>query len=72
MKTINNFIIEKLKISSTSKVRIYKYFPKTKEELRSLISKIIEEQGSNANMNDIDVSKIYDMSNLFYNIKDVI
>ena len=66
MKTINNFIIEKLKISSTSKVRIFKYFPKDKDELKTIISNLIKERGNNADLNDIDTSKIYDMSNLFH------
>lgn len=43
----------------------YKYFPQTKDELRSLIEQRIEDEGNAVNLNDIDVSKITDMSKLF-------
>ena len=39
----------------------------SKDELRELIWRRIEEQGSNCDLNDIDVSRIKDMSLLFYN-----
>ena len=42
-----------------------KYFPQTKEELRSLIENRIKEEGNEVNLNDIDVSAITDMSGLF-------
>ena len=45
----------------------YKYFPKTKKELRSLIEQRIEDEGNEVNLNDIDVSAITDMSYLFLN-----
>ena len=44
----------------------YDYQPKTKEELKDLIKKLIEERGNWASLNDIDVSQITDMSELFY------
>ena len=40
----------------------------SKSELKELIWKRIEEQGLNCNLNDIDVSKIDDMSFLFHEI----
>ena len=43
----------------------FKYFPQTKEELRSLIEQRIEDEGNAVNLNDIDVSAITDMSILF-------
>jgi hypothetical protein len=65
MLHLNNFIIEKLKISSKSKINNYNYFPKNKNELRELLKKLINERGKNADLNDIDTSKIKDMSYLF-------
>ena len=39
--------------------------PKTKEELRSLVIKRVTEEGPKCDLNDIDVSKITDMSYMF-------
>ena len=61
MKTINQYITEKLKIRKSS----YKYFPETKKELKNLLKQLIEERGNEGNFNDIDTSKITDMSSLF-------
>lgn len=43
----------------------FKYFPQTKEELRDIIEQRIEVEGNEVNLNDIDVSAITDMSDLF-------
>ena len=69
MKQLDNFIIEKLKISSKSKINTnsYNYCPKNKRELQQLIDKLINERGFNGDFNDIDTSKIDDMSELFAN-----
>ena len=64
MKSINNYISEKLVINRNTKLQ-YEYFPKTKEELQDIIEQRIEEDGNECNLNDIDVSKITDMSYLF-------
>ena len=61
MKSLNQYITEKLKVSKKQ----YNYYPKTKEELNDLIRKRIKEEGNNVNLNDIDVSNITDMSGLF-------
>ena len=61
MKSLQEIILEKLKIKKSS----YKYFPKTKEELQDIINQLIKERGNEGDFNDIDVSKITDMSNLF-------
>ena len=45
----------------------YKYFPQTREELRNIIKQRIEQEGNEADLNDIDVSNITDMSYLFLN-----
>ena len=42
-----------------------KYFPQTKSELRNLIKRRIKEEGNEVDLNDIDVSVITDMSELF-------
>ena len=60
MKTITNYITEKLKIGKMH----YSCQPKTKEELKEILKeRLIKDK--NANLNDIDVSKITDMSELF-------
>src|SRR5574344_1890217 len=41
--------------------------PKTKDELKTLINKTIEEQGTACNLNFIDTSLITDMSKMFFN-----
>ena len=61
MKSLKNYIQEKLIIKKNK----YKYFPKTKQELKAIIKKRIEKEGNEVDLNDIDVSKITDMSDLF-------
>ena len=63
MKNINNYISEKLNIKNI-KVRQYTYHPKTKGELQLILRERLSKD-NNANLNDIDVSDITDMSNLF-------
>ena len=63
MKELNQYILEKLKINKDSNK--YHYHPKNRDELHSLIEKLLEERGNDANLNDIDVSDITDMSGLF-------
>ena len=62
MKSINIYINEALKLGNKSR---YKYHPKTTEELKYLINPRIEQDGNKVDLNDIDVSKITDMSYLF-------
>ena len=64
MKTLTNYIQEKLIIKKGKRVE-YKYFPKTKEELKDIIEQRIKEEGNEVDLNDIDVSNITDMSDLF-------
>ena len=65
MNSLNNYIIEKLKINSKSKINNYKYHPKSSEELRSLIAKKIEDEKDNIDFNDIDVSNIKYFGGMF-------
>ena len=62
MKSLSSYIQEKLIIKRSNK---YKYFPKTKDELKAIIKQRIKDEGNEADLNDIDVSKITDMYKLF-------
>ena len=64
MKTLKNYITEKILINKNSKI-VYNYHPKTKDELKDIIKQKIESEGNECNLNDIDTSNITDMSNLF-------
>ena len=64
MKSLVQFIQEKLVIKTSTSFN-HKYFPETAKELEDLIKKRINKEGREANLNDIDVSKITDMSSLF-------
>ena len=65
MKQINSFINEKLIINKNIKFKKYKYHPEDKDELKNLIKELIFDRGTDADLNDIDTSKITDMSYLF-------
>ena len=64
MKTLQNYITEKILINKNSKLA-YNYYPKTKDELKDIIDQRIESEGNECNLNDIDTSNITDMSYLF-------
>ena len=66
MKALKLYIKEALHINKDTKGDYYNYHPKTKDELNELIEKLIEERGKNADLNDIDVSAITDMSYIFF------
>jgi surface protein len=66
MKDFTIYINEKLKITKDIlKQYKYNYYPKTKDELKELVERLIEERGNEADLNDIDTSEITDMSELF-------
>ena len=67
MKTINQYITEKFKLNSESIKTKYKYHPTNLNELKQIIKKIIEKEGSTANLNCIDTSKVDSMFFLFTN-----
>jgi len=67
MKNIKEFILEKFKLNSKNIGHKYNYNPKDKNELEKLIFKLIKERGNDADLNDIDVSNIEDMSYMFGN-----
>ena len=59
-----------LRINSNIQVDNYTCCPKTKDELKSIIIERIEKD-KDANLNDIDVSEITDMSELFYGLPNI-
>ena len=65
MKSLKSYIQEKLIIKKSNN---YKYFPETKKELKDIIKQRIKQEGNKVDLNDIDVSKITDMSNLLEGI----
>ena len=62
MKTLQNYITEKILINKNSKIV---YYPKTKDELQDIIKQKIESEGNECNLNDIYTGNITNMSNLF-------
>ena len=65
MKTLNEYITEKLKVSKNQNQNKYNYCPQTREELDDLLDQLLKERGWEADLNDIDTSNITDMSGLF-------
>ena len=68
MKQINKYIVERLHINKDTgnHDHHYNYHPKTYNELKELVYRLINERGNDADLNDIDTSEITDMSRLFY------
>ena len=66
LKNPNFSIVERLHINKDIKSYNYNYHPKTKDELKELVNKLIKERGNEADLNDIDTSEITDMTALFY------
>ena len=60
MKQINQFIDEKLNLNKDSKIR-HIYRPENISELRQILEKLISERGHDADLNDIDTSKLTSM-----------
>ena len=67
MKTVKQYILEKLKVSSP--LHKYTLFPKSKDELKQMIKHEISKNGNECSLNYIDVSRITDMVSLFYDSK---
>ena len=72
MKILNTdqFISERIKVQPITNAQLntvqkYRYFPKTKEELKQLIKERIESEGPECDLNDIYTTNITDMSKLF-------
>ena len=69
MKTLQEFVIEKLKIkkSSTDKIKVKDY-----SELRRIVKQRYEENNAYVDCSDLDVSKIETLEELFSNFKNVV
>ena len=67
MNQISTYIWERLHINKDTgnHYNHYNYYPKTRDELKQLVDKLIKERGNKADLNDIDTSKITDMSYMF-------
>lgn len=62
MKTLKDFINEALNFNLSMK-------PRSKEELKKIVGKLINQRGYEADLNDIDTSNVKDMSFLFEDSK---
>ena len=69
MKQLNKYIVERLHINKDTGNHHYNYHPKTKDELKELVNKLIYKRGNKANLNVIDTSEITDMTKLFHECK---
>lgn len=69
MKTLQEFVIEKLKIkkSSTDKIQVKDYF-----ELRRIVKQRYEENNAHIDCSDLDVSEIETLAELFSNLNNVV
>ena len=65
MKSINSYIVEKLKINKSKLNNTYTLFPKDKYELIDMIKKEMDKNGNECSLNHIDISKITNMNYLF-------
>jgi len=64
------YYIMNYKINSTqNKINnsVYKFFPKTKDELKKIINNQIKKFGDGVDLNNIDVSQITNLTLLFVN-----
>ena len=64
MKNLKDIITERLHITKQTKAQTYNYFPETIDELRKILKERLAKD-KNADLTDIDTSKITDMSYLF-------
>ncbi len=72
MRSINSFITEKLVINKNTKINQFKYFPNDFKELKKIITKrALDSNDGVLDLNDIDISKITNLSYLFENINNI-
>ena len=73
INNINGFIKEGLKITSKTKVDKrpkYNYHPKHRQELKRLLIELFKERGRNADLNDIDISNVTNLEQIFDSTMD--
>ena len=75
MKSLTTYITEKMIYtkSNTNNIK-YDYHPETKEELKDIIDKLVDEQSMEdvIDLNSIDTSEITDMSGLFRKFEGIL
>ncbi|MBQ3414753.1 MAG: BspA family leucine-rich repeat surface protein [Clostridia bacterium] len=64
MKQINTYISEKLHLNKDFEPK-YKYHPSGRLALRRIVIQLIKERGKDADLNDIDTSKVERMFSIF-------
>ena len=67
MKNLKDIIIERLHITKPTGLQTYKYFPKTREELREILKERLAKD-KDVDLNDINVSEITNMGADTHNI----
>lgn len=70
MRICNTETFEKLKIRPVNSKTFFGPCPENKAELKELIDERVLKYGINCNLNDIDVSKVEDMSSLFSGLSE--
>ena len=68
MKTLKQHIVEKLTVSARKPTKCT-LFPEAKDELKQMIEDEISKNGNECSLNNINVSNIKDMSDLFFGSK---
>ena len=68
MKNLDNYITERLKLTGKTEKINYAYYPHNKDELIKILKERLKKD-KNADLNDIDVSEITDMSRLFMDLR---
>ena len=66
MKSLNQYIIEKILINKSSKFINNKIKVKSREQLQSIILERYSNNNSFVNLTDIDISELDDLTSIFF------